>query len=198
MAGVVWDHARHDMLVYLIPIGMLVGWSEWIDRGGFGLGAAWEEVVRWAGVVVILCCAPFVLRVVWRTAAFPEGALKDRLEALARAHRVRYHALRVWSPRAPIANAAVIGAVWFSRIILISETLLDRLEDDQIEAVMAEKERLEAVERGLAGHPSLASLTPGSPAWHRALASHLDAREPIAARGHRLIALELEAGVRAP
>ncbi len=135
--SVVTDHVRHDMLLYLVPITALVGWSEWIDGGAWALPEWGRETIRWGGVAVILCGAPFVLRAVWNTTPFPEGAMREQLEGLARAHGVRYHALRVWHPRAAIANAAVIGPVRFSRIILLTETLVDRLPDDQIEAVMA-------------------------------------------------------------
>jgi STE24 endopeptidase len=133
-AGVVVNHLRHDVLVFLLPIWALLAWSEWLDT----MHAAWTlEALRWAGVLTVLCAAPLVLRLLWRTSAFPAGALHDQLAALARAYRVRYCMLRVWRPMAPIANAAVIGPVRFTRLFLITEVLLEFLPDEQIEAVMA-------------------------------------------------------------
>ena len=135
--GVVVDHLRHDVLVFLLPIWVLLGWSEWINGTRFAVADWLLEAIRWAGVLVVLVGAPMVLRLLWRTSAFPPGPLLDRLSSLARSHKVRYAALRIWRPTAPIANAAVIGPVRFTRLILITESLLEHLPDNQIEAVMA-------------------------------------------------------------
>lgn len=135
------DHIRHEALLYLIPIGALFGWSEAVDRplgDALAGGAPWvTEVVRWAGILVILLLSPLVLRVAWRTTRFPRGEVRDRLLDLAKKHKVRFHALLLWRPVMPIANAAVIGPIRFTRLILISEALLARLRAEELEAVMA-------------------------------------------------------------
>jgi tetratricopeptide (TPR) repeat protein len=70
---------------------------------------------------------------------------------------------------------------------------------DRIEELLAEQQRLAKNEAVLATTPALAAATRGTPAYHRRLAELLEARgEPVAARGHRLQALELEAGFVAP
>jgi tetratricopeptide (TPR) repeat protein len=64
---------------------------------------------------------------------------------------------------------------------------------DRLAEVMVEQGRLAAIERSLAADGSLQTITPDTPAYHRRLAELLVARgEPLAARGHRLRALEIE------
>ena len=64
---------------------------------------------------------------------------------------------------------------------------------DRAAEVEAALRRLDSIEESLAADPSLAALPRGSPAFERALADSLEARgEEVAARGHRLRALELE------
>ncbi len=67
---------------------------------------------------------------------------------------------------------------------------------DRLAEVVAEQQRLARIEAQLATDPTLAAAAAGTPAFHRRLADLLDARgEPIAARGHRLQALERAAQI---
>jgi len=65
---------------------------------------------------------------------------------------------------------------------------------ERIAEVNEERKRLAALERGMAELPILQSVTRDTAEFHRRLATLLEGRdEPRAARGHRLIAQELEA-----
>ncbi|HUO84737.1 MAG TPA: tetratricopeptide repeat protein, partial [Thermoanaerobaculia bacterium] len=70
------------------------------------------------------------------------------------------------------------------------------LAEASIEAAERELARLHRIEQTLiASDPQLSSLPPGSAAWHRRMAILLDsASDPLAARGHWLLAEEAEAG----
>jgi tetratricopeptide (TPR) repeat protein len=62
---------------------------------------------------------------------------------------------------------------------------------DRLAELRAERERLAALEAALAADPALRALEPGTPAYHERLATLLEVRgEMLAARGHRLRALE--------
>jgi len=71
---------------------------------------------------------------------------------------------------------------------------------DKIRETTAEKRRLETLVRSLVQEDAtLAAMASGSAAWHARLAEALDRRaEPVAARGHRLLALELAGGSFVP
>jgi tetratricopeptide (TPR) repeat protein len=67
---------------------------------------------------------------------------------------------------------------------------------DRLSEARAEAARLAALRASLAADPELAAATPGSAAYHRRLAALLDTKdESVAARGHRLVAEEREAGL---
>ncbi len=62
---------------------------------------------------------------------------------------------------------------------------------DRLAELRAERERLATLEAHFATDPALRALEPGTPAYHERLAGLLEARgETLAARGHRLRALE--------
>lgn len=70
------------------------------------------------------------------------------------------------------------------------------LASEQAAAERREVERLEALEAELAAHAAMTGLEPGSPTYHLSMAELLErAREALAARGHRLRAREIEAGL---
>jgi tetratricopeptide (TPR) repeat protein len=62
---------------------------------------------------------------------------------------------------------------------------------DRLAELAAERQRLEVIEAALRNEPPLRGMEPGTAAYHREMAALLERRgEPIAARGHRLLALE--------
>ena len=70
---------------------------------------------------------------------------------------------------------------------------------DRVAETRAERQRLAAIERELAPDPQLRASASGSGAYHQRMAELLDARgEATAARGHRLLARERDAGAAEP
>jgi len=94
-------------------------------------------VVHLGGVALLAALLPLGVRWIWRTSRLGPGPLRDRLVALGRAHGVRFRDVLVWHTHSDIANGAVVGIVPFARYVLLTETLLNRLPIDAVEAVMA-------------------------------------------------------------
>ncbi len=148
------DQFRHQMLIVLLPIGLLMAWGEtlvfltptvarWMGSPLEGPAAYTDEVgdviavLQLLGAVVVLSVAPLLMRHVWSTARLGAGPLRDRLEELCRRHRVRHRGLLVWRTHGTMINGAVMGLFGRMRYILLTDALLDSLPDDQVEAVMA-------------------------------------------------------------
>lgn len=96
------------------------------------------EAVIWilsAGLVYLI--APEVLRRVLQTSPMGEGPLRRRLESLCRRSGMRYRDILIWHTHFNVGNAAVMGLLPRFRYILLSDLLLERMDDDQIEAVFA-------------------------------------------------------------
>ena len=103
---------------------------------------------------------------------FRNGLLDDAIAAFRRSHEI--------NPRW-IANRAKPRA------------------SDKLREIEAEKRRLDGIEEGLAqSDAALGAMAPGSAVWHTRLAEALRREEPVAARGHRLRAIELGGAPFAP
>jgi len=143
------EQLRHNVLFILVPVCLMLAWWEGLMMLAFWSADRWSwaraaveagwpiTVIHFSGVVVLAMLMPLVLRWVWRTDQLGAGALRDRLVALGEAHKVRFRDVLVWRTHQDIANGAVIGIVAPARYVLLTETLLDRLPLDRIEAVMA-------------------------------------------------------------
>ncbi|HEX8916580.1 MAG TPA: M48 family metallopeptidase, partial [Humisphaera sp.] len=96
------------------------------------------EAVLWlvaAGVVFVI--APEVLRRILQTSPLADSPLRRRLEALSRRSGIRCRDILVWRTHFNVGNAAVMGLLPRFRYVLLSDLLLERLSDEEIEAVFA-------------------------------------------------------------
>ena len=105
------------------------------------LPIGWRAPVEWSlvlGMMVLLYTFwPLALRWIWPTNRLPDGPLRDRLEGLCREAGVGYREMLVWrSPVGGLANAAVAGLAAPVRYILLTDTLLERLQPQEVEAVL--------------------------------------------------------------
>ncbi len=100
--------------------------------------ADWTDVLGWVGPAgVVFFFAPEIIRRVLRTEPLPDSALRRRLDALCRRSGVRYRDVLLWKTDHNMGNAAVMGFVPRFRYILLSDLLLERMPDEEIEAVFA-------------------------------------------------------------
>ncbi len=144
-ATYVLDQIRHQLGIILIPVTLILLWQEtaawWMEREyGTELAPLQEgilTVVNLAGVLLIIGLMPFVLRHLWDTVALGAGEMRDRLLQLCRDQGVGCRQVLLWRTHGLMLNGAVIGIVGRFRYILLTDALLERLSDEQVEAVMA-------------------------------------------------------------
>jgi len=131
---------RQHVLIILIPMIPIViandfafAYRREIQRA---TGLAWADqvvLVVMAGIVFVL--APVVLRYIWHTRILPPGELRDRLEELCRRIGLKYRRILIWESDGMVINAAVMGLLRPVRYILLSDGLLEMMDDQKIEAV---------------------------------------------------------------
>lgn len=131
---------RHQAALVLVPVLALVAWKEVVAQGAQRLDV--PEWFPWlgvqvAGMAVLLTCMPLAMRWIWDTTALGPGPLRERLESMCRAHRVRVRELLVWRTHGTMINGAVMGLAGPMRYILLTDALLDLLPQAQVEAVTA-------------------------------------------------------------
>lgn len=90
-----------------------------------------------AGVALLFLLMPVLLRLVWDTVPIGEGRLGDRLRAMCARHRLGVRRLLLWRTGGLVLNGAVVGLIPGLRYILLTDALVDRLSEREIEAVTA-------------------------------------------------------------
>ncbi len=151
-AAFVLMSTRHHLLLVVVPVALVLAWTELIDKGmgPTGAGRGWltscagsaesAEVVaagsQLAGIAAIVVLSPLILRRLWSTARLT-GPLRESLEGLARQYGVRLGAPLVWRTHGLMVNGAVLGVFWPARYLLLTDALLEHLPPDQVEAVAA-------------------------------------------------------------
>ncbi|MDB5350876.1 MAG: Zn-dependent protease with chaperone function [Planctomycetota bacterium] len=86
-----------------------------------------------AALVFIL--SPAFVRLTWPTRRMEAGPLRDRLERLSRRLRFRCSDILVWDTGGVIVNAGVTGSVPWFRYVLITDAMIELLDEHEIEAV---------------------------------------------------------------
>ncbi|MFB3893712.1 MAG: M48 family metallopeptidase [Phycisphaerae bacterium] len=136
-------NTRHYILFIAAPAGLILLTHDVIGLYVgplLGEGRAGQYVLQGlmtlagAGAFVI---APTLIVHTWRTGPLGQGPLKDGLEAIGRRIGFRARGIRVWLTGGAIANAAVMGLLAPVRYVLLSDALLEQMEDKHIEAVFA-------------------------------------------------------------
>ena len=134
---------RLQVLFTVVPILLIVLLR---DAGAIALNA-WtgrppdrnieELLISLGAAAMVFILAPEILRRILQTEPLPDSPLRRRLEAMCRRSRMRYRDILLWRTQNNMGNAAVMGVVPQVRYILLSDLLLERMDDEQIEAVFA-------------------------------------------------------------
>ncbi len=128
--------ARHSLLFVLPPIVLLVlheslllvvprDSKQSLLMAGAGIGL----------LAVALVVMPLFLRLFLGLTPLPDGPLRRRLLDKAHTLRFRFANVLVWNTRHGVANAMVTGVLPWLRYVVVTDRLLDELNEDEIEAV---------------------------------------------------------------
>jgi len=105
------------------------GWPGSADDAGF-------QIAMMAAMgAVVLTLAPAFVRLSWPTRPLPAGPLRDRLERLARRFGFRCTDILVWDTEGAVVNAGVTGALPWFRYVLLTDALIEGLNEHEVAAV---------------------------------------------------------------
>jgi len=96
----------------------------WIPDAILGLVAA-----------TVFVLSPVLLKSIWVTSTLQDGPLRRRLERACERRGLRCRDILVWESYGMMINAAVMGVFAPLRYVLLSDGLLEGLNEDEIEAV---------------------------------------------------------------
>ncbi len=128
-------HARHNLAILMVPLLGLLAVQDGLEL--LAPEMTNNNVVLLVAMTAILLLFPVFLRYAWKTQPLPAGPLRERLESAAQGAGLRVREILVWHTDGMIVNAAVAGFVRPWRYVFLSDGLLERLDDREIEAVFA-------------------------------------------------------------
>jgi len=132
---------RHQFLFVAVPVGLILLLTDSLGLVHF----LWPRHVGDTAVLVgsvglgltVFLIAPVLIVRVWRTVRMPDGPLTDELTELSKAMRLRFRRMLLWRTGGMIANAAVMGILAPVRYVLLSDALLEHLDNREVRAVFA-------------------------------------------------------------
>ncbi len=84
---------------------------------------------------ILLVISPAFVRLTWPARPLPAGPLRDRLERLAARFGFRFTDILLWDTEGSVFNAVVTGAMPRFRYVLLSDALVDALDEHEVAAV---------------------------------------------------------------
>ncbi len=136
-----WASFRQSVLFMGAPLTLILAWGQ-LSARAFALAGVEPEGalavgVQMLGVVGVLALSPPIMRRMWNAAPIGAGPLREGLEELCQRHRVRVRSILVWQTGGTIVNAAVLGLLARLRYIVVSDALIELLDEREVEAVAA-------------------------------------------------------------
>lgn len=135
------NHVRTHVLFLLAPILATIALRDAAALGFASAGArmsdAAEGIVFLASLGLVLIASPELLIRVLRARPLAPSPLRARLEQLAARLGLRYRDILIWHTSHGVGNAAVMGLIPRFRYVLLTDLLIETLDDRQVEAVFA-------------------------------------------------------------
>jgi len=115
-----------ESISFLFAEPMLASWPAWtVDVATLGAG------------LCVFFCAPLIARVVLSVERLGPGTVREDLEEICRRHGVRVREFLMWRTGGSMINAAVMGLVGPLRYVLLTDSLIETMSREQVQAVMA-------------------------------------------------------------
>jgi len=138
------DKIRHQILILAVPMCIIV-FAKHILYGPLSESLPLPADAQMRGLILntalgtvsvgVLIIAPLLLRYIWATEPLPPGPLRDRFARTCERIGLRYREILLWHTHGMAVNAAVMGFVSPLRYILVSDALLETMDENEIEAV---------------------------------------------------------------
>ncbi|MHC4562352.1 MAG: M48 family metallopeptidase [Planctomycetota bacterium] len=127
-------HLRTSLLFVAAPLSGIILIRDVLT---LYIGQRLAPIVMIVAVAGVFLTAPVLIVRIWRARRLEDGPLRERLEALCRRLKLRYREILVWPTSGVLANAGVMGLLPPVRYVLLTDALLERMNDRQIVGVFA-------------------------------------------------------------
>jgi len=134
-------NVRHHLLFVAVPVGLILLLGDGLRLLHPYWPAPWADGVTVGGSLAsagaVFLCAPLLIVRIWRTEPLPAGRLRDDLQRLCRDMKLRCRDLLIWRSGGMIANAGVMGLIGKVRYVLLSDALLEQMDEREIRSIFA-------------------------------------------------------------
>ena len=131
-------HISHHLGLVLVPVLLLLSADDAVRFLVPSLSDGERSLLVAMGLLpALLVFFPDLLRRIWQTQPLPTGPLRDPLMAAARRWNMPLRDILLWQTGGLVVNAAVAGLVRRRRYVFLTDGLLERLSDEQVEDVFA-------------------------------------------------------------
>jgi STE24 endopeptidase len=136
------DKFRHHVLVIAAPMILIVFVKYFTETYRQPLARAttlpWiSDALLGLASCIVLLFSPMLLSVIWSTEPLPAGQLRERFARTCRRIGLKYREILLWRTHGTAVNAAVMGFIAPLRYILVSDALLEQMDEDEVEAVFS-------------------------------------------------------------
>ena len=87
-------------------------------------------------VIAAVLLYPRLMLVVWSTKRVDDKPLQERCQKLFQIAGIRPRQIRVWKTGNAVVNAAAVGIVPGTEVVVISDMLLDKFDDNEVDAIV--------------------------------------------------------------
>lgn len=130
-------HARHYLALVMTPLLLVLvihDTAKYLAPNFAESSYGW--LVMAIPLMLMIMALPQLLTALWKTERLEAGPLRARLEHVLSTCRLRVRDILIWKTNQRMINAAVSGVWWRLRYVFLTDGLLARLDDDQVEAVI--------------------------------------------------------------
>jgi len=134
----VLDHFRHQVLLIALPILLMSIWNDslgWLKFRNPSY-STYIDTAGWLGIIPVMLLSPALIRVSWHTSLLTTGPCAAYAAELFRTHKVKISGPYVWHTGGSMINAVVLGIIFPLRYILLTDRLLEELEETHLRAVL--------------------------------------------------------------
>jgi len=144
LAGYLLDKMRHQVLILAVPMCIIVLakhllYGSLADSLPLPADGQMRELALNMALgtvsVCVLILAPLMLRYIGATEPLPPGPLRNRFARTCDRIGLRYREILLWHTHGMAVNAAVMGFISPLRYILVSDALLETMDENEVEAV---------------------------------------------------------------
>ncbi len=130
----IWRKVRMTLATIAVPAWLLLSMMEFADRF---VPERFLGLAILGAIVIMQIAGPSVLIRVLDVRSMAAGETRDAVLALAKQSGLVLRDVMLWRTGGRMANAAVVGPIRGTRRVLLSDALLNAVDDDQLQAIVA-------------------------------------------------------------